>query len=58
MEEVVVVHSVLKHSNVDLDVRQEGVDHDVHLDLMEECILVNVRMLLPRVQWMYVSSTN
>ena len=58
MEEVVVVHSVLTHSSVDLDVRQEGVEHDVLLDSMEECILVNVRMLLPQVQPKYVSSTN
>jgi len=58
MEEEVVVHSVLRHSSVDLDVRQDLVDHDVSLDSMEECILVNVRMLLPQVQPRYVSSTN
>ena len=58
MEEVVVVHSVLTHSSVDLDVYQELLDHDVSLDSMEECILVNVHMLLPQVQPKYVSSTN
>jgi hypothetical protein len=58
MEEVVVVHLVLTHSSVDLDVYQELLDHDVSLDSMEECILVNARMLLPQVQPKYVSSTN
>ena len=58
MEEVVVVHSVLRHSSVDLDVYQELLDHDVSLDSMEECILVNVHMLLPQVPPKYVSSTN
>jgi len=58
MEEVVVAHSVLTHSSVDLDVYQELLDRDVSLDSKEECILVNVRMLLPQVQPKYVSSTN
>lgn len=58
MEEGVVVHSVLKHSSVDLDGRRGRAGRDGFLDSREECIPVNVRMQLVPVWPMYVSSTN